>query len=76
MTPYQLSFQINVGSQRLAVDFVQANRQLAFLKLSLVYNKSDPHKTIYDRCNVEVGWYPKSKIIRNRKCIIDICANK
>ena len=55
MTPYQLSFQINVGSQRLALNFVETNRQLAFLKLSLVYDKSDHHKTIYDSCNVEVG---------------------
>ena len=54
-TPYQQSFEINVGSQSLVVNFVGANRQFAFLKSSIVYNKSDPHKTIYDNYNVEVA---------------------
>ena len=36
MTPYQWSFEINVRSQSLVVNFVGANRKLAFLKLSLV----------------------------------------
>ena len=55
MTPYQQSFEINVGLQSLVVDFVGANRQFAFLELSLVYDKNDQHKIIYDSCNVEVA---------------------
>ena len=55
MTPYQQSFKINVGSQSLVVTFVGAIGQFAFLELSLVYDKSDQHKTIYDRYNVEVA---------------------
>ena len=55
IAPYQQSFEINVGSQSLVVNFVGANRQFAFLKLSIVYDKSDPHKTIYDNYNVEVA---------------------
>ena len=54
MTPYQQSFEINVESQSLVFNFVGANRQLAFLELSLVYDKSDHHKTIYYSYNVEV----------------------
>ena len=55
MTPYPQSFGINIGSQSLVVNFVGANRQFAFLKLSIVYDKSDPHKTIYYNYNVEVA---------------------
>ena len=53
--PYLQSFEINVGSQSLVVTFVRANRQFTFLELSLVYDKSDQHKTIYDSHNLEVG---------------------
>ena len=52
--PYLQSFEINVGSQSLVVNFVGANRQFTFLELSLVYDKSDQHKTIYDSYNLEV----------------------
>ena len=55
MTPYQQSFEINVRLQSLVVNFVGGNRQFVFLESSLVYNKSDQHKTIYDSYNVEVA---------------------
>ena len=55
MTPYQQPFEINVGSQSLVVNFVGANRQIEFPELSLVYDKSDQHKTMYDSYNVEVA---------------------
>ena len=55
MAPYQQSFEINVGSQNLVVNFVGANGQFAFLELSLFYDKNDQHKTIYDSYNVEVA---------------------
>ena len=55
MTPYQQPFEINVGSQSLVVNFVGANRQFEFPELSLVYDKSDQHKTMYDSNNVEVA---------------------
>ena len=53
--PYMQSFDINVGLQSLVVNFVGANRQFTFLELSLVYDKSDQHKTIYDSYNLEVA---------------------
>ena len=54
MTPYKQWFEINVGSQSLVVNFVGTERQFAVLEFSLVYNKSDQHKTIFDSYNVEV----------------------
>ena len=54
MTPYPQSFGINIGSQSLVVNFVGANRQFAFLELSLVSDKSDPQITIYDSYNLEI----------------------
>ena len=66
MTPYQQSFEINVGSQSLVVNFVGANRQFVFLELLLVYNKSDQHKAIYDSYSLEVATQKiKSLIIGN-----------
>ena len=55
MTPYQQSFEINIGLQSFVVNFVGANRQFAFLEISLVYDKSDQHKTTYDSYNTEVA---------------------
>ena len=55
MTPYPQSFEIKIGSQSLVVNFVGANRQFAFLELSLVYNKSNQHKPIYDSYKVKVA---------------------
>ena len=55
MTPYPQSFETNIGLQSLVVNFVGANRQFAFLELSLVSGKSDPHITIYDSYNLEIS---------------------
>ena len=66
MTPYPKSFEINIGSQSLVVNFVVAHRQFAFLELSLVSDKSDPHITIYDNYNLEIfNQIIKSLKIRN-----------
>ena len=42
------------------IDFLGANRQFDWIELSLVYNKSNKHTTIYDSYNVEMA----SKIIK------------
>ena len=55
MTPYQQSFEINTGTQNINENFVSTNRQFAFLEVSLVYDKSDQHKTIYGSYNVEIA---------------------
>ena len=63
MTPYPQSFETNIGLQSLVVNFVGANRQFAFLELSLVSGKSDPHITIYDSYNLEIS----NQIIKSLK---------
>ena len=55
MMPYQLSFKINTGTQSINVSFVSTNRQFVFAEVSLVYNKSDQRKTIYESYNVETA---------------------
>ena len=46
---------MNVGTQTINVNFQGANRQFAWLEISLVYDKSDQHQTIYDSYNAEVA---------------------
>ena len=47
-SPYQQRFEVNVGTQTINVNFQGANRQLAWMEISLDYEKSDQHQTIYD----------------------------
>lgn len=54
MTPYQQPFEFNTGTQSINEDFVSANRLFAVLDVSLVCDKNDQHKTIYDSYNVEI----------------------
>ena len=49
-----------IGQDSLDIDFLGANRQFDWIELSLVYDKSDKHTTIYDSYNVEMA----SKIIK------------
>ena len=42
-----------VGSDSLTVEFYRASRQFDWLEISLVYDKSDKHLTMYDSCNAE-----------------------
>ena len=58
MMPYHQSFEINTGTQSINVNFVDTNRQCSFLEVSLVYNKSDQHKIIYDSYNVKINKNP------------------
>ena len=37
------------------IEFLRANRQFDWIELSLVYDKSEKHTTIYDRYNVELA---------------------
>ena len=54
MTPYQQPFEFNTGTQSINENFVSANRLFAVLDVSLVCDKNDQHKTIYDSYNVEI----------------------
>ena len=54
-TPYQKSFElVNVTESRV-VNFKAANKQFSFLSISLVCDKSDQHRSIYDSSNVELA---------------------
>ena len=53
--PYQQTFEINAGSQTFAVDFLGALRQFDWLEISLVYDKSYQHETVYDSYDVELA---------------------
>ena len=52
-TPIQKTYEISVGSDSLRVEFYGSKRQFDWLELSLVYDKSDKHLTIYNSYNVE-----------------------
>ena len=62
-TPIRKTYEINVGQDFLNIDFLGSNRQFDWLELSLVYDKSDKHTTIYDSYNVEMA----AKIIKSVK---------
>ena len=51
--PIQKIYEISVGSDTINGDFLSANRQFDWLTISLVFDKSGKHATIYDSCNVE-----------------------
>ena len=52
-TPYQKTFEVNVGTQSHVGDFKGTNKQFSFLEISLVYDKSEHHNSIYDSYNAE-----------------------
>ena len=53
LSPYQQGFEINVGTQSLKVNFRELNKQIEWLEISLVFDKSDQHQTVYNSYNVE-----------------------
>ena len=53
--PFQKTFEVNVGSQSHVVEFKEANKQFAFIEISLVWDKSEQHNSIYDSYNAEVA---------------------
>ena len=53
--PYQKSYEIVIGGQSKTFTFTNAFKQFEFLEISLVYDSSDQHLTIYDSYNVELA---------------------
>ena len=62
-TPIQKTYEIDVGQDSINIDFLGSNRQFDWLEISMVYDKSDKHTTIYDSYNVELA----SKYIKSVK---------
>ena len=54
-TPLQKTYEISVGQDSLDVEFLGSNRQLDWLKILVVHEKSNNHTTIYDSCNRELA---------------------
>ena len=54
-TPFQKLFEINVGTQSHVVEFKGLNKQFSFLEISLVYDKSEQHNSVYDSYNAELA---------------------
>ena len=59
-TPYQKSFELVSGTESRVVNFQAVNKQFSFLAISLVYYKSDQHRSTYDSYNVVLA-SPKIK---------------
>ena len=53
--PYQQTFEVNAGSQTVSVDFLGASREFNWLEISLVYDKSYAHETVYDSYDLELA---------------------
>ena len=55
LDPYQQSFEVDKGIQAIKIDFKGLNRQIEWLEISLVYDLSEQHLTIYDSYDVELA---------------------
>ena len=53
--PFQQEFEVNRGTQDFTCQFLGAQRQIDWLKISIVYGKSYHHDTIYDSYDVELA---------------------
>ena len=53
-SPYQKTYEINVGTQWAVIEFKGVNKQFSFLEISLVYDKSEQHNSVYGSYNAEV----------------------
>ena len=54
-TPYQKSFELMVGTESRVLNFQATNKQFSFLTISLVYDRSDQHRSVYDSYNTELA---------------------
>ena len=52
-SPYQRLFEINAGTQSFTCTFTGAKRHIDCLEISLVYDKSYQHTTIYDSYDLD-----------------------
>ena len=60
---YQQFFEVNTGTQSFTCTFKEAQRQFDWLKISIVYDKSFQHTTIYNSYDLELA----SKLIKTIK---------
>ena len=53
--PFQQTFQVATGARTISVDFQGAYREINWLEISLVYDKSYAHETVYDSYDLELA---------------------
>ena len=53
--PFQQTFEVAEGAQTVSVDFQGASRDINWLEISLLYDKSYAHETVYDSYGVELA---------------------
>ena len=53
--PFQQTFEVAVGAQTVSVDFQGAAREINWLEISLEYDKSYAHETVYDSYGLELA---------------------
>ena len=61
--PYQKSFKLVTSTKSRVTAFQTVNKQFSFLTISLVYGKSDQHRSIYDTYNAKLA-ITKIKLIK------------
>ena len=54
-SPYQQEFEVNIGTQHFTCTFKGVQRQFDWLEISIVYDKSYQHTTIYDSYDLELA---------------------
>ena len=54
-SPYQKTYEINTRTQTAVIEFKGVNKQFSFLEISLVYDKSEQHNSVYDSYNAELA---------------------
>ena len=54
-TPLQKSYELVAGTQSKTITFNNKFKQFSFLEISLVFDRSDHHLSIYNSCNSEVA---------------------
>ena len=54
-SPYQKTYEINTGTQSDVIESKGVNKQFSFLEISLVYDKSEQHNSVYDSYNAELA---------------------
>ena len=55
-TPYQKSYEVNVGTQTNVVEFKGVNKQFSFLEISLVYGKSEQHNLTHHKPHTSLAF--------------------
>ena len=54
-TPYQKTYELVAGAHSRTTTFESSNKEFSFLEISLLFESSRQHKSIYDSYNAEVA---------------------